>query len=85
MYLEIMRAYWNDKESNGPRSEMGFVQVYCDKTASRRNYVTFVVYPVHAVRLNFCAGSECNLLTMDIHWWTSYLLSTMMIIVQFRK
>lgn len=46
-------AWWNDSDKNFPRSFVGLVQLYSDKTATTLKANALVAYPIHAVLLNF--------------------------------
>lgn len=55
------KAYWNGLESNRPRSVLGLVQEFPDKTASTMKYRAFLTYLVHSVLLNFSVEVRCNI------------------------
>lgn len=55
MFFSKAKVYCNEKVSIGARHATGLVQIYLDKTASLVECRWFVIYPVHAVLLNFCS------------------------------
>lgn len=59
---EKLRVYWRDKESNGPRSAVSFIQVYPDKTESMMKHGEVMMYSVHGLLLNFSVVFRRNLI-----------------------
>lgn len=57
------KVYWNDKESNGPLSATGLVQIYSVKTASPMKRGAFLKYTVDVGLLNFSSELERNLIS----------------------
>ena len=45
-------SIWNDNDPSLPRSTVGFLQVFSDKTASTLSSSSFVAYLIHIVLLN---------------------------------
>lgn len=59
------KKFWNDNESEGPRSTVGLLQLYSDKIATTMKRGAFVMYPVHVVLLNFTAEFRRHLIDSD--------------------
>lgn len=51
--FEEPKTYWNDKECNGPWSAVILVQVHSDTMTSTMKRGAFLMYPGHAVLLDF--------------------------------
>lgn len=71
-----LKVYCNDEERIGPRSAVGFVQVYVYDMVSAIKLKEIVMYPVHVVPLNFTVQFVQSIIyrghTFGVFWTVVY-------------
>lgn len=63
--------FWIECASEWPKSFVGFVRMFSDKTATTMKITTLLVHPVHVVKCPFPLLVGCELEEWTYTTWTS--------------